>query len=311
MKPWHAFVLSFVLAVALVGSLGVWQNYQLKVFRAETAVSVGELDARVSDVFSSIGNLSADFEENRRSVLDSFSKTEDSLKRLGQNIDLVHEESQRKVQELSGELLSVKQDSAEKLSELEEKLKINLKSQDFSGIVESVIKSVVSIQTDISLGSGVIVSSDGYVLTNYHVIDGAKSGGARTFDGSAYSVRVVGFDSSKDIAVLKINGTFNKLKFANSDNVVAGQRVIALGSPAGLEFSVNEGIISARRVLNGKEYFQTDVALNPGNSGGPLVDASGRIVGINNFKLKDYEGLNFALSGNEAKKVFDAILAKV
>ncbi len=310
MKSSHALVLSVAVAVILFGGLGAWQYYELQKARMEIGEALQQLRTIDAELVSSLREVNDAFQDSERKTSDTFSQLETSLGELDKNINLVHQESQLKVQELSGELQSVKQESAEKFDELEGKLQLNVRSDDFSRVIEDVIESVVSVQTDKSIGSGAIIDSDGYIVTNYHVINGATAGAVRTFDESVYNVAVVGFDAGKDIAVLKVEGTFKPLKFGNSGRVDIGQRVIALGSPAGLEFSVNEGIISARRVLDGKEYFQTDVSLNPGNSGGPLVDASGNIIGINNFKLKGYEGLNFAISSNEVKSVVEEIISQ-
>ncbi len=297
--------------IVLGTAIGGWQQYQLQQAKAETAAAVQELRVQNAEQTASLKELSNAFQTSEQQTAAAFNDVKKSLNTLGQDIDVVYQENQRKAQELSGELQTLKQESAEKISELEEKLQLNLKSQDFSGIVEDVITSIVSIQTDTGIGSGAIIDSAGYIVTNYHVVEGATAGSVRTYDGQAHAVSVVGYDADKDIAVLRIEGTFERLRFGDSDDVDVGQHTIALGSPAGLEFSVNEGIISARRTLNNKEYFQTDVALNPGNSGGPLVDVSGKIIGISNFKLKDFEGLNFALTSNEAKNSVDAILAQV
>ncbi len=313
-SPKHALFWSLFITVLLLGGLGYWQHYQLQQAKAQTAAALQELRNQGAELSKNLKDITDAFQTSERQTAAAFDDVKTSLGKLGENIDLVYKEAQeteRKAQELSGQLQTLKQESAEKISELEKRLQLNLKTQDFSGIVEDVIKSVVSIRTDVGIGSGAIIDSAGYIVTNFHVINGAKSGNVRTFDGVAHAVSVVAADQEKDIAVLKIDGTFSRLKFGDSNNVDVGRRVIALGSPAGLEFSVNEGIISGRRVINGKEYFQTDVALNPGNSGGPLVDASGKIVGISNFKLKDYEGLNFAITSNAIKDFVESILTQV
>ncbi|MEM3154188.1 MAG: trypsin-like peptidase domain-containing protein [Candidatus Woesearchaeota archaeon] len=303
MKPVHAVLWGALISIVLVGALGFWQSYELREARTEIAEALQALRTVDAELSAGLKEVSEAFRTSEQQTADAFGKINASLSKLGQNINLVYEESQRKTQELAGRLQLVQQESAEKISELESRLKLNLKSGDFSGIVDDVINGVVSIRTNKGIGSGAIVTSDGYIVTNYHVIDGASSGAVRTYDGKVHDVSVIGYDVKKDIAVLKIEGSFNRLRFSNSDGVTAGERVIALGSPAGLEFSVNEGIVSARRILDNVEYLQIDVALNPGNSGGPVVDASGKIVGISNWKLKEYEGLSFAIAGNEAKAV--------
>jgi len=177
-------------------------------------------------------------------------------------------------------------------------------SADFSGIIEEAIKGVVTIRTDIGQGTGFIISSDGYVVTNYHVIKGAKAAGIITYDGELHQVELIGYDENMDIGLLKIPGDYDKLKLANSDDVQIGEKVIAIGNPLGLQFSVSEGIVSGthREGLNNLEvYIQTDASLNPGNSGGPLINKEGKVIGINNFKIRGTEGVGFALESNYIK----------
>jgi len=308
MRSSTSLLLSILFSLVLVSGLFFYQGYQFSKARAEFSSAVYNLSEKGEQLSVALSDLNSAFVKKSFEVDGAFSAVESGLNKLGQDVVLFKQESDLRAQQFSGELAVVKQESSDKFDELENKLSVNLKSSDFSDLVDDVIKSVVSVQTDVSIGSGVIFDSDGYIVSNYHVIKGAKSGAVRTYDGSSHSVSIIGYDEKKDIAVLKIDGAFKRLKFADSNVVDVGERVLALGSPAGLEFSVNEGIISARRMIDGKEYFQTDVAMNPGNSGGPLIDASGKIVGVNNFKLKDYEGLNFAISSNEVKSVVDTIM---
>ncbi len=178
-------------------------------------------------------------------------------------------------------------------------------SADFSDIIEDAIKSVVIIQTDSSQGSGfVVATSNGksYIVTNAHVIEGATEASIITYDEKFHQVEKVGTDSNMDIALLKISDDYPVLELGNSDDVQLGEKVIAIGSPYGLQFSVTEGIVSGvhRKGSNDIEaYIQTDTPLNPGNSGGPLINKQGEVIGINNFKVGgDSEGLGFALESN-------------
>ena len=183
-------------------------------------------------------------------------------------------------------------------------------SADFSGIIEDAIKSVVTIRTDLSQGTGFIISQEGYVVTNYHVMQNAKSAGIFTYEGTTHSVQLIGYDSNLDIALLKIEGDFEELKLGNSDEIQIGEKVIAIGNPLGLQFSVSEGIVSAthRQGPSGiNAYIQTDAALNPGNSGGPLINTKGKVIGINNFKVGEGESLGFALESNYIKDVINNI----
>jgi len=180
-------------------------------------------------------------------------------------------------------------------------------SADFSGIIEQEIKGVVTIKTDVSQGSGFLITDDGYVITNAHVLVGARLANIYTYDNKVYPADFIGYDSEMDLALLKIEGDFDELEFGDSDEVRIGEKVLALGNPFGLSFTATEGIISAMDRKGNNElpyYFQTDVSLNPGNSGGPLINTDGEVIGINNFKVAGAEGLGFALESNYA---FDTI----
>ena len=194
----------------------------------------------------------------------------------------------------------------EKSSELEEKLsEIQVESKDFTEIIEDVIKAVVSIQTDIGQASGTIYDQRGYIITNWHVIEDASAIAVIDYDSKSYQVRIVGTAQDIDLAVLKIESDddFHYLDF--EDDVSIGERVIAVGNPFGLSFSVTEGIISAlNREIDDTRigYIQTDVPINPGNSGGPLVNTDKKIVGINTLKISG-ENLGFAIPAAVAEDI--------
>jgi putative serine protease PepD len=203
-----------------------------------------------------------------------------------------------------------------------------------AGIAQRVLPSVVSISTrsidGAGTGSGFVIDSNGYILTNNHVIsDAAQSGGSiqvSLSDGSFYSAKVIGRDASYDLAVLKINVSGLKaLQFGDSDSVAVGDSVIAIGSPLGLSGTVTTGIISAknRAVTAGESNtessfinaLQTDAAINPGNSGGPLVDATGAVIGVNSAIASlgtssqiGSIGLGFAIPINQARKTADQLI---
>ena len=173
--------------------------------------------------------------------------------------------------------------------------------EDFSGIIEEVIKGVVTIRTDVGQGTGFIISEDGYLVTNAHVLVGGREINAITYEQKSISANFIGYNGDLDIALLKISGNYDELQLADSNDVQIGEKVIAIGNPLGLQFSVSEGIVSAVHRLgpSGLEaYIQTDAALNPGNSGGPLINKQGKVIGINNFKIGGGENLGFALESN-------------
>jgi S1-C subfamily serine protease len=217
-----------------------------------------------------------------------------------------------KINELSSSLLDTKQELSSLDSNINQEIS-QLKasaSSDFSGIIDQSIKGVVTVKTDISQGTGFIITDDGYIVTNYHVIEGAKAASIYTYDGVQHSVSLMGYDSNLDIALLKIGGSYNKLALSDSNDVQIGEKVIAIGNPLGLQFSASEGIVSAvnRQGPNGLDaYIQTDAALNPGNSGGPLIDTSGKVIGINNYKVGNSESIGFALESNYIKEAVNGI----
>ncbi|MFH1802145.1 MAG: trypsin-like peptidase domain-containing protein [archaeon] len=182
----------------------------------------------------------------------------------------------------------------------DEELKL-LKSaqEDFSGIVEDVVRSVVTIRTDSSIGTGFVVNPNGYIVTNYHVIrDSEESIQVVTYDRETLQATLIGMDETRDIALLWVPGDYNALELADKSEIQVGKKVIAIGNPLGLSFTVTEGIISGIDRVGPSglaEYVQTDVSLNPGNSGGPLIDTQGKAVGINNFKIGGAEALGFSL----------------
>lgn len=170
-----------------------------------------------------------------------------------------------------------------------------------------------------SLGSGFVVSKDGYVVTNNHVIDGADEIYVKFSNGREYRTKLVGTSPEVDIAVLKINSneTFKPLEFANSDQVQIGQWSIAFGNPLGLNDSMTVGIVSAagRSSLGIEEienFIQTDAAINQGNSGGPLIDITGKVIGVNTAIYSQSGGsvgIGFAIPANLAMTVKDSIIA--
>jgi len=165
-------------------------------------------------------------------------------------------------------------------------------------------------------GSGAIVSKEGHVVTNLHVIEGASEVVATLSDGRRLATKLLGYDETLDIAVMKITAEdLRPLAFADSEEVRAGQLVFAVGNPFGLQETITQGIISARERLfaseTDKEFFQTDAPINPGNSGGPLVNIRGEIVGINNFIFSQSggsQGIGFAIPSNAVRRVVDDIL---
>lgn len=168
-------------------------------------------------------------------------------------------------------------------------------------------------------GSGVLFAPDGYILTNSHVVDGARSITVTLADGHDLSGDVVGEDPDSDVAVVRISPpagmTLPSAKLGNSDRLQVGQLVVAIGSPAGLQSTVTAGIISAlHRTLPGyggrliEDIIQTDTPINPGNSGGPLVNSRGEVIGINVAVLQQTQGLSFAIPINTVNWVASMLM---
>lgn len=201
-------------------------------------------------------------------------------------------------------------------------------------IAAAVTPGVVSISVTTSAGSGtgsgLIIDSSGYIITNNHVVSGAASSGeiiVDLTDGRSFPATIVGRNSAYDLAVLKINATdLPALTLGNSDGLVVGDTVVAVGAPLGLQGTVTTGIISAlnRPVTAGGtddmsyiNAIQTDAAINPGNSGGPLINAQGQVIGvnsaiavINNSSTQSGSiGLGFAIPINAAKRIAEEIMA--
>ena len=172
-------------------------------------------------------------------------------------------------------------------------------------------------QDQVGIGSGVIISEDGYVVTNNHVVSGADEVQVTLYDNSVHEAKVIGTDAATDLALLKLDGTgYQALEMGDSDELRLGEWVLAIGSPYDLRSTITAGIVSAKgrsfpnydgsyRV---ESFIQTDAAVNPGNSGGALVNTSGQLVGINTSIISltgSYSGYAFAVPVNIVKKITD------
>lgn len=242
--------------------------------------------------------------------------------------------------EFKPEKFTLPEKSALDLGDVELLSRLN---NEYATLTEAVVPSVVSIDTtgvrtermfDIwsggtqsrnlptqGQGSGVIVTSEGHVVTNHHVIAGQQKIQVTLHGGKTYTAHLIGEDTLLDIAVLKIasNETFTPLKMGDSTQVKVGQIVMAIGNPFGLGETVTQGIISAKeRSLsdNQRDLFQTDAAINPGNSGGPLVNLRGEIIGINvaiyspDKQNPGFQGVGFSIPSNDVKDSLFQILER-
>jgi len=166
------------------------------------------------------------------------------------------------------------------------------------------------------MGSGMIVSAQGHIITNWHVVREAIQVMVQLNDGRTLPAKLTGFDVHADIAILKIHASgLVPISLGDSDLVKVGQQVFAIGNPFGLQETVTQGIISAkgRRAMSeaANEFFQTSTQINPGNSGGPLINIHGDVIGINNFIISQSggaEGLSFAIPSNVAHRIYNDII---
>ncbi len=205
---------------------------------------------------------------------------------------------------------------------------------DVSAVAAAVLPSVVQVNVTGAqgqgLGSGVVLTSDGRVLTNNHVVDGAREVTVTLNDGRTVDAAVVGTDASSDLAVVQAEGVsgLTPARFADSDQVRIGDQVVAVGSPEGLQGTVTSGIVSAldrtvtvpattgrRGSSVSYQAIQTDASINPGNSGGPLVDSAGEVVGINSAIYSPASdggeagsvGIGFAIPSNEVQRIVSGL----
>jgi len=186
----------------------------------------------------------------------------------------------------------------------------------YNNIYNSVKNSVVTIQTDKGRGSGVIVTDDGHVVTNEHVIRGASRVNIISLDNNAYSAEVVGVDIITDIALLKSNFKGKAISFSDSSTVKIGDIVLAIGNPFGVGQTLTKGIIS--RTNSGHitenpldEFLQSDAAINPGNSGGAMVNIKGDLIGINTMNLSlggGSDGIGLAVPSNLVKNITQQLI---
>jgi S1-C subfamily serine protease len=181
--------------------------------------------------------------------------------------------------------------------------------QELADVIKLCLSSVVSIEVRdasdkaIRTGSGFIASPDGKIVTNYHVVKGAHSAYVKLNNGAFFKVDgLIASDADADIAILKVAGNnLPVLPFGDSERAAVGQSVVAIGSPLGLENSVSNGIVSAVREDSGRKWIQTTAAASAGNSGGPLINSSGEVLGVVTWKLVGGENLNFAVPASSVK----------
>jgi len=185
-------------------------------------------------------------------------------------------------------------------------------------LVNELGEAVVQVRTPGGLGSGFFINEDGFLITNFHVIEGETQISVEVylrrngqFERKTYKqVRIMALNKFADLALLKVEDKdaleFKSVAFGSSDALAVGERVFAIGSPLGLERTVTEGILSTKtREMQGDLYLQTTAQINPGNSGGPLFNLGGEVVGVTNMKITFGEGLGFAIPAESVRYFLD------
>ncbi|XHU95253.1 MAG: trypsin-like peptidase domain-containing protein [cyanobacterium endosymbiont of Rhopalodia gibba] len=187
----------------------------------------------------------------------------------------------------------------------------------FRRFFSSEIPGVPQEQIERGTGSGFILSKDGKILTNAHVVAGTKVVTVTLKDGRTFEGKVLGTDPLTDVAVIKIEANdLPKVQQGNSDNLQVGEWAIAIGNPLGLDNTVTTGIISATKRLSSQvgvgdkriEFIQTDAAINPGNSGGPLLNSDGQVIGMNTAIIQNAQGIGFAIPINKAERIANKLI---
>src|SRR3989338_3445439 len=193
-----SILISTTISVVLIFSLFYYTNYQFNSLKAMQAENDRLLLEKINDLAEEKNLLSDKLSQESKLL-------EDELQKLGINIEQAKTESKESLKEVSGKMESLEEISRQKIGELEKQvLNINVKSQDFTGIINRAIKSVVSISTDVGIGSGAIIDTTGYIITNRHVIEGATKGAVKTSDRSTHAVRIIAKSNTADLALLKI-----------------------------------------------------------------------------------------------------------
>lgn len=307
-KEWQIIFGLFVVLLASILASLYYTTSQLSLLREDQNASLHILKGQLEESEQKLGTILQEVNESLSNELELLeTKTED-----------MQEQQEQEVASLSNLIKQIEEQSSIKLDALKSEVEnINIKNKDFTPIVNDVIKSVVRVESGSQVGSGVFVEEfegDSILVTNHHVIanqigvENPPSLEVVTYDNDQHTPILLGFDPISDIAVLRIDEVYEELNFGDSDDVQVGERVIAVGNPAGLSFSVTEGIVSALRINNGVKLVQTDVPINPGSSGGPLVNIKKEIIGITTFKLSETEGLGFAVASDDVRDIVKTVL---
>jgi serine protease Do len=301
----------FWAAIIVLALLNVFTLVYLFQSNGSTAGSLSSLQNRTSSIDSSLSSYMAQQGEANSELKSTIKDAEDSSNRktaaLGGRLD----QANAQIQALASGLEAIDAESAAKYESLSGKI-TGLENLSKELDVEKIKNAVVAIHDSKGvLASGTIVSSNGYILTNNHVVKDIKDMNTvrvELFGGKKYRVELITRTDVTDLALLRITDRVSNLSyltFEDIKNIKTGDKVYAIGNPLGEEltkFTVTEGIVSGFRIEDGVDLIQTDAALNPGNSGGPIINKAGKVVGIVSMGYADAEGLSFGIRSDVAQK---------
>ncbi|MEK6963719.1 MAG: trypsin-like peptidase domain-containing protein [Nanoarchaeota archaeon] len=301
----HHILLMFAFSLIVSGSILVYLYSDLNMFKASTTQQLGHMEASFQVKFDLLQNETRSSQE----ALEYREESKDKV--VEEALRGIRNEYQTRMQTLLKTVTEIEKKSNVQLDDLKKQLESTSGlPKDFSDVVEKALNSIVSVTTNKALGSGAIIGANGFIVTNNHVIDGAKSVSITLRSGKVYPATIIYKKAEHDLAFLKIQeSNLPVLRFTNSDQLKAGEKVVALGNPAGLQFSATEGIISAihRNVGVFLDVVQVDVSIGQGSSGGPLINKYGEIIGITSFRIKGNDDLGFAIPSNTVKQAFDGL----
>jgi len=249
-----------------------------------------------------------------------------AIERISANLYLLdladntpYEQEKQKLTSIRGALLSREADMQTLLTSLALQVPEQIPSTEARNndsespqvMLAKTLEGVLAIETDTGAeGSGFFVTDGCLVVTNAHVVEGAETIVLKTSSKKIFTAQVLAKDGGRDLALLRSNARIcTALQLDDSGKALVGEEIYAIGNPLGFSGTVTRGIISARRTdNNGIQYIQLDATINPGNSGGPLLSRNGRVIGVNTFKVRGFEGLNFAIASDEIKTAFGQLL---
>ena len=267
-----------------------------------SVLSINDHLATQQDLEAQVNDLRTDYEATVTEIKESYDA---QLHRMGDYLIASNENHEAK----QAKLLALVEEAESKNDVQLEALRKEL-TNDFSAVIEEVIRTAVTIKANSSSGSGVIVDDKGHIVTNAHLFEVGESIVVTDHRGRSREATIVHQDVQRDLAVLRTTPFSNVITLGDSDTIVVGEHVISIGSPEGLESTVTQGIVSAtNRVFDEEEgsFIQTDVPINSGSSGGPLINTDGELIGINTFKIKDSESLGFAIPVNDVKTLLNSM----